>query len=393
MIHALYKPAKKRCGEELMLYLHIPFCIKKCRYCDFLSGSYSGEIRREYLRALREEIRCRCGELSGKEVTSIFVGGGTPSLLEPDEVDGLLRECGKSIPIQENAEITLECNPGTTDPFKLKGYYDAGVNRLSIGLQSPREEELQLLGRIHNWEQFLETYRQAREAGFTNINIDLMSALPGQNTDCWRENLIRILTLDPPPEHLSVYSLILEEGTELFEMERNGKLAGEWALPSEDEDREIYHTTSEILKEYGYEQYEISNYAKPGYACGHNCGYWKRRDYLGLGIGAASLLGEKRFQNGQDIRNYIRDPLGGRQEEILTAKDAMEEFLFLGLRMLEGVERSAFRDAFGVSMNEIYGEVIRRNSRDGLLVDEGDRICLTARGLDLSNYVMAQFLL
>ena len=393
MIHTLDKPDIRRCGEELMLYLHIPFCIKKCKYCDFLSGSYSEEIRKEYLLALRKEIRCRCEELSGRVVTSVFIGGGTPSLLEPVGVDVLLRECRECLSIREDAEITMECNPGTTDPVKLKGYYDAGVNRLSLGLQSPREEELQLLGRIHTWKQFLETYGQARKAGFQNINIDLMSALPGQNRTSWNENLERILTLDPPPEHLSVYSLILEEGTELFEMERDGRLRGEWALPSEDEDRTIYRMTAEILRRHGYEQYEISNYAKPGYACKHNCGYWKRRDYLGLGIGAASLLGDKRYLNERDIRNYIRNPLEGRQEEKLTAKDAREEFLFLGLRMLEGVKRAEFKEVFGVSLDEIYGDVISRNCRDGLLGDSGEGIYLTDRGLDLSNYVMAQFLL
>lgn len=393
MIQGQKIPDTGRCGKELMLYLHFPFCVKKCRYCDFLSGPYPREIQREYLKALLKEIRRRCGELSGRPVSSVFLGGGTPSLLEPEEVDAVLRECRKILPMREDAEITMECNPGTADSRKLHGYREAGVNRLSIGLQSPREEELRLLGRIHTWEQFLETYRLARKAGFGNVNIDLMSALPGQNLKKWQENLSRVLSLDPLPEHLSVYSLILEDGTELFEMERKGMLCGDLALPSEDEDREMYHATAGILKKYGYEQYEISNYARPGYACRHNCGYWTRREYLGLGVGAASLLGEKRFCNERDIRKYIKDPFAGRQEEVLERKDVVEEFMFLGLRMLEGVGRKEFRERFGKSMDEVYGEVIRKNCGDGLLRDDGERIRLTERGLDLANYVMARFLL
>lgn len=392
MIQSEKLPDSGRCGEELMLYLHIPFCVKKCRYCDFLSGPYPEEVRKKYLKALLKEIRCRCGELSDKTVTSIFFGGGTPSLLEPEEVEAVLGECRKYLYIRDDAEITMECNPGTADRRKFDGYREAGVNRLSLGLQSPREEELRLLGRIHTWNQFLETYNQAREAGFDNVNIDLMSALPGQNLRKWKENLGRILALNPPPEHLSVYSLILEEGTELFEMERKGLLCRELALPSEDEDREMYHATARILKKFGFEQYEISNYARSGYACRHNCGYWTRREYLGLGVGAASLLGEKRFNNERDIQKYMEDPFAGRQEEVLGTKDIVEEFMFLGLRMLEGVGRKEFRMRFGKSMDEVYGDVIRKNCGEGMLADDGERIRLTERGLDLANYVMAQFL-
>lgn len=384
---------KNGCGEELMLYLHIPFCVKKCNYCDFLSGPCSGEVQRKYLDALQKEIRSRCRDLAGREISSVFIGGGTPSLLEPGQIGELLAECRKSLVFQNGAEMTVECNPGTVDFARLRGFLEAGINRLSIGLQSARNEELSLLGRIHTWEEFQDTYIQAGKAGFRNINVDLISALPGQTPETWEETLQKVLALEPAPQHLSVYSLILEEGTAFYEMDREGKFCGSLSLPSEETDRLIYEETSKILTRAGYRQYEISNYAKPGFACRHNCGYWKRRDYLGLGVGAASLLGDTRYANTRDIQAYIRDPLAGRKEQRLTKKEAMEEFLFLGLRMLEGIGRAEFYSSFGVKLDEIYRGVIRKNCGDGLLTDDGERIRLTKRGLDLSNYVFRQFLL
>lgn len=384
---------KNGCGEELMLYLHIPFCVKKCNYCDFLSGPCSEEVQRKYLDALKKEIRSRCSDLAGREVSSVFIGGGTPSLLEPGQIGELLAECRKHLIFQDGAEMTVECNPGTVDFARLRGFLEAGINRLSIGLQSARNEELSLLGRIHTWEDFQDTYIQAGKAGFRNINVDLISALPGQTPETWEETLQKVLALEPAPQHLSVYSLILEEGTVFYEMDREGKFCGSLSLPSEETDRLIYEKTSKILTRAGYRQYEISNYAKPGFACRHNCGYWKRRDYLGLGVGAASLLGDTRYGNTRDIRAYIRDPLAGRKEQRLTKKEEMEEFLFLGLRMLEGIGRTEFYNSFGVKPDEIYREVIRKNCGDGLLTDDGERIRLTKRGLDLSNYVFMQFLL
>lgn len=377
-----------------MAYLHIPFCVKKCAYCDFLSGPCSPGEQEEYLEALLAEIRMRRAELRGKRITSIFFGGGTPSLVSPEWIRRLLQAIREAGTIAEDGEITMECNPGTTNLQRLMGYREAGVNRLSIGLQSPKAQELKLLGRIHTWEQFLQTYQWAREAGFTNINVDLMSALPGQTPESWRETLQSILALKPAPEHLSVYSLILEEGTTFWEWQERGAFTGSLALPGEEEDREMYHDTGRLLKEAGYEQEEISNYGKPGYACRHNCGYWERRDYLGFGVGAASLFQGERFTNTPDRKTYVKDPGGCREEvTVLTAKDAMEETMFLGLRMNRGVTKEHFFKSFGVSMEEIYGEVIARYVEEGLLMEDREGVRLTEKGRDLSNYVMAGFLL
>lgn len=381
------------CEGELMLYLHIPFCIRKCKYCDFLSGAYSPKVQKDYVQALKQEIRVRCQTLRGKKVGSLFLGGGTPSVLSADLIGELIEECRKALEFLPEAEITMECNPGTADLRKLRGYREAGVNRLSIGLQSPDEKMLQLLGRIHTWQQFLDTYKWAREAGFQNISVDLMSGLPGQTKANWEQTLLKILSLDPQPEHLSAYSLIVEEGTTFYDWETQGKFTGTLALPSEDEDREMYHLTGKILEDAGYQQYEISNYAAPGFACRHNCGYWLRREYLGLGLGAASLIGDVRYSNERDLDKYLADPLAGREEEVLTREDRMAEFMFLGLRMTEGVSCRRFEEAFGKEMYEVYGEIIQKNVRDDLLTETEEGIALTQKGLDISNYVMAQFLI
>lgn len=376
-----------------MLYLHVPFCVRKCLYCDFLSGAYDQAVRKAYLEALSQEIEIRWRECSGRPVTSIFLGGGTPSLLEPEELAQLMGKLRESFAIAEDAEITMECNPGTAGYGKFVGYKQAGINRLSMGLQSANNEELRLLGRIHTFEDFLSTYEGARKAGFTNVSLDLMSALPGQTFLSWQETLEKVLALQPLPEHLSVYSLILEEGTRFYDMERQGLFRDGLAIPSEELDRDMYHYTSERLRRAGFEQYEISNYARPGYVCRHNFGYWTRKEYLGLGLGAASLLGEVRYANETNLERYLRDPAAGRTEERLTRQEQMEEFAFLGLRTTQGVLRTDFETAFGEKLDDLYASVIRKNVSDGLLEDGGERIRLTERGMDLSNYVMAQFLL
>ncbi len=313
-------------------------------------------------------------------------------MLEEEEISGLMEELRSAADILPDAEITIECNPGTANLEKLKVYREIGINRLSIGVQSADDEELTLLGRIHTWEDFLKVYRQAEAAGFTNINLDLMSALPGQTLTSWMNTLEKVLALTPQPVHLSVYSLILEEGTRFMEWEQQGKFCGRWALPSEELDREMAHETLVRLKAAGYHRYEISNFSKEGYECRHNCGYWKRREYLGLGLGAASLLGAERFDNERDIKRYMADPLEGRQSQKLTRREEMEETMFLGLRMVEGVSRKEFQDRFHVTLESTYGAVIEKNHRDGLLLSDEAGVRLTERGMDLSNYVMAQFL-
>lgn len=439
------------------LYIHIPFCIRKCSYCDFLSGPADRDRQNAYLQALRQEIRLagiwrrrqpagnrpdppsehardQQSRKSGgaEKVTSLFIGGGTPSAVEAERIADILGQIRESFPVAADAEITMEANPGTLTEEKLRVYREAGINRLSLGLQSADDQELKLLGRIHTWQDFLENYQAAREAGFANINIDLMSALPGQTVSSWEKTLRR--TIDCQPEHISAYSLILEEGTPFYD--RYAPHPEE--LPDEDSDREMYHLTKTILAEAGYDRYEISNYSKPGYACRHNVGYWTRVPYLGLGLGASSLYQERRFHNTADMEKYIRilseeghaqdirqitggcseqgpwasTPYGSRQnsplsvesdpgrlrqireeEEILTLPDRMEEFMFLGLRLTAGIQEEAFTRQFGVTLDAVYGKQLSAMVEQGLMVRTGGGYCLTDWGLDVSNQIFARFLL
>lgn len=375
--------------SDLEIYLHIPFCVKKCNYCDFLSAPASEEVQARYMKALAAELSAASREAFGHEVVSVFIGGGTPSVADARLLCALLDILRQQYRLLPEAEITIEMNPGTADWEKLSLYRKAGINRLSIGLQSASDEELRRLGRIHTFEDFLSTYRLARLAGFSNINVDLMSALPGQSLASYENTLKKILALTPPPEHISAYSLIVEEGTPFYRMQETGELH----LPDEDQEREMYYRTGALLEAAGYRRYEISNYARRGYECLHNKGYWKRTEYLGFGIGAASLFEEKRFRNSADLNKYLADPLGCRgEEEILSEADQMEEFLFLGLRLMEGITEESFFKKFHRSLMQVYGEVIRRNECDGLLEYREGRLRLTGRGIDISNYVLAQFL-
>ena len=371
--------------QPISLYLHIPFCVKKCHYCDFLSFPGCSLSRQaEYVDAMIQEIHAYREAAEDYEVKTIFLGGGTPSLLEKE-----LYSVWRAAP---ETEITIEANPGTLSREKLIGYHMIGINRLSLGLQSTIAQELATIGRIHNYEQFLANYYLAREAGFDNINIDIMSALPGQTLISYGKTLERILKLQP--EHISSYSLILEEGTDFWE---NAEI--ERALPSEQTERIMYHYTKKCLQNAGYERYEISNYAKPGYACLHNQVYWTGGEYLGLGLGAASYWKGARFSNTPDMEEYMENCSRARitenRKEIVTAtqKSRMEEYMFLGLRMIRGVSIREFERRFGIPMNRIYGTVIRSYIGQGLLKIEQDRLMLTERGIDVSNSVMADFLL
>lgn len=342
------------------------------------------------MSALLEEACGRSRALDGYGVTSVFVGGGTPSIVPVGRIERLLAAVKDLYHVAQDAELTMEINPGTAGYEALRRYREAGINRLSIGLQSARDDELRRLGRIHTYGKFLDTYRAAREAGFENINVDLMSALPGQACGDYRETLRRVLSLVPPPEHISAYSLIVEEGTPFGEAAANGTLE----LPDEECERRMYEDTGLLLGAAGYCRYEISNYARPGYECSHNMGYWRRADYFGFGLGAASLIGRERFSNTVDMKRYLKNPLNAREAiQLLSAAEEMEETLFLGLRMAEGVEESAFLRRFGRSLQEVYGPVIEKNIRDGLLKYQRGRLCPTPRGFDLNNYLGAQFLL
>ena len=372
--------------SPMEIYVHIPFCIKKCDYCDFLSGPSGPKEQADYVDALLEEINA-AEEGKGRSVSSVFIGGGTPSVLDERFIGEILNHIRRKFQIADHAEITIEVNPGTADRNKLQAYRTYGINRLSIGLQSPDDRELKILGRIHNYEQFLETYRSAREAGFDNINIDLMSAIPEQTYEDWYKNLRTVAELSP--EHFTAYSLIVEEGTPFWERELD--------LPDEDTEYRMYEDTAAILGEYGFHQYEISNYAKKGLECRHNKGYWQRTDYLGLGLGASSLVDHVRFSNTDNMEEYRRNsvfPEKFRCDRVtLTEADEMAEFMFLGLRMTEGVSVREFEEYFGKYMESIYGEVLKKHFALGMLRKKNDRIFLTRRGIHVSNGVMADFLL
>ena len=394
---------KRNAGEKkLELYFHIPFCARKCYYCDFLSAPADESTIKKYMEALlAETVGSALSYAEEYTVYSIFIGGGTPSVVSVSCIEDLLDAVKGRYRLARDAEVTIEVNPGTVSGQALSRYREAGINRLSIGLQSADNRELAAIGRIHTWEQFLDTYAEARKAGFRNINVDLMSALPGQTLSRYRSTLEKVLSLEPAPEHISAYSLILEEGTYLYDLYEKGKLE----IPDEDTDRLMYQETKELLARRGYWRYEISNYAKEGYECRHNCGYWTRENYAGFGLGASSLVENVRFKNGTDLQAYLANPSGCREDiQQLSREEQMEEFMFLGLRMTRGVDGDRFRRLFGCGMEEVYGEVIRKNIRDGLLrvyPDSESReghaawrhLSLTEKGLDVSNYVMAQFLL
>lgn len=410
----------------LELYIHIPFCVRKCNYCDFLSFPAGKEVVEQYVRALEEEIR-RTGEAvygqngrpgetvygqngrpeeavygragggktevrpgSAPKISTVFVGGGTPSVLEPEQIRSLFSCLRESFLLEADAEISMEANPGTLNREKLSACREEGINRLSLGLQSADDGLLQTLGRIHTWEQFLYNYQDARQAGFRNINIDLMSSLPGQSLENYVKTLETVTALEP--EHISSYSLILEEGTPFFASEEIRR-----QLPDENTDREMYEKTKEILHEKGYERYEISNYAKPGFACRHNLGYWDEVPYLGLGLGASSYYKNARFSNETDIRTYMENPfvpfLGRNDYECCDEKSRMEDYMIFGLRKMAGVSLSRFEKEFGTAAEEIYGGVIDRYVGMGLLVLEGDRLRLTDAGIDVSNRIFEDFLL
>lgn len=361
--------------KDLELYIHIPFCVKKCNYCDFLSAPAGGEEQKEYVESLGERIRSHAALGKDYHVVSIFLGGGTPSILRPEQTEAIFTAIYDSFQVDEDAEITTEMNPGTVTEEKLLIYKELGINRLSIGLQSANDEELRRLGRIHTREEFLSTYRMARKTGFENINIDLMSAIPGQTLESY-ERSVRF-TAELEPEHISAYSLIIEEGTPFYDRYGGGNHAKE--LPDEDTERKMYVRTKEILQNYGYHRYEISNYAKKGFECRHNLGYWNRAEYLGVGAGAASFLNHRRWTEGGE-------------PAALTRQEEIEEFMFLGLRKMEGVSRTGFREAFGEPMEVFYQDVIEELKKQELLVESKGRLMLTERGIDVSNYVMSEFL-
>mgnify|MGYP001040639854 CR=1 FL=1 len=487
--------------QNLSLYLHIPFCVRKCLYCDFLSGPQSADMQEQYVEALCREIQETSPEYREYQVVSVFIGGGTPSVLLPEQTIRIMETLKSCFTLTDTCEISMEMNPGTVTPEKMNAYRACGINRISIGLQSANDGELKALGRIHTCADFLKTYEMAVEAGFSNINIDLMSAIPDQTYEGWVKNLRTVAELEP--EHISAYSLIVEEGTPFYEQELN--------LPDEETERRMYEITDDILRKAGYHRYEISNYAKAGKECVHNKVYWQRGNYLGLGIGSASLIQNVRFHNVTDIWSYVNLMLGENsigneienaskehgekfqvekdclkkgnaekdclkkgnvekndlrkenaekeQVEKLTAEkeqvekvnaeienvkkdnieknsaeegnieknnmesgnaarpdkniigrvkklreevqelpieEQMEEFMFLGLRMMEGVSERRFFENFGRRFEEVFPGVIEKHEKLGLLEVTGEEFVhlkLTSHGIDVSNQVFVDFML
>ncbi len=380
----------RSCG----LYIHFPFCIRKCLYCDFLSFPASEDEKSLYTSALIREIRSYAREAKSLSVDTVFLGGGTPSVMQAGDLSAVMDAVFGTFSVEEGAEISMEMNPGTIREETLE-FVSSCINRVSLGVQSASDRELMSLGRIHSFADALRSVSLLREAGIRNLNLDLMSALPGQTETDWEATLSAAVSLKP--EHISAYSLIIEEGTPFHDLCREGKLD----LPDEDTERRMYAGTEAFLKAEGYERYEISNYARPGFMCRHNSRYWTGGDYLGLGLGASSFFKGTRWKNTDRPGQYIEysgNPDMLREEVHKTgAREAMEEFMFLGLRMMQGISETEFCRRFGVSLGSVYGEVISRLKREGLLAEgeseEDRRLFLTNRGIDVSNRVLSEFLL
>lgn len=389
-----FKKKKAEPKKPLGLYVHIPFCIKKCNYCDFLSAPADDTTKKRYVDALCKEIAGYKKLTKEYQVATVYFGGGTPSILPVSLIEQILSVIQKSFNItMETAEITLEVNPGTVTADKLKQYRELGINRLSIGVQSAKEKELALLGRIHSFEDAKNTVQWARKAGFNNISLDLISALPGQSLTDYKENVEAVLSLNP--EHISSYSLIVEEGTAFYEQYAEGA-PRERELPDEETDRAMYAYTKERLAQAGYERYEISNYAKPGFESRHNSSYWTGTEYLGAGLGASSLFTNARYHNETDLLTYMEEIEAGRdvrrEIERLVESEQMEEFMILGLRRMCGVSREEFRKRFGRPLETVYGSALQKLKKQELITMEGDRVALTETGIDVSNQVFVEFI-
>lgn len=376
--------------DKISLYIHIPFCAQKCLYCDFPSFARKDHLRKTYIEALNKEIISLREKHNNLEINTIFIGGGTPSVLEADELECLLKEVAK-LNMAKDIEYSMECNPGNLTEEKLEVMKKYGVNRISMGLQAKQDNLLKGLGRIHNYKTFKENFLLAKKVGFNNINVDLMFGLPNQRLNEWEETLREIISLDPA--HISAYSLIIEEGTAFYNLYENDKLK----LPTEDDERKMYHLAKKILEENGFNQYEISNYAKEGKECRHNLAYWNMDNWIGVGSAAASYINGKRIKNISSVEKYINsiNEKGEAVEEIInnSKNDNMEEFMFMGLRKINGIDENEFKKRFSMNINDVYGEILNKYIGEGLLIRESGRIFLSEKGIEISNIIMADFLL
>ena len=386
----------------LSLYIHIPFCVRKCFYCDFLSAPANAEKKELYVDLLCREIHM-WGQQLGKEyrLETIFLGGGTPSCLLPEQLRKIWKAICDNFSCSKEMEFTTEANPGTVTKEHIQAWKEMGINRVSLGLQSAQDAELTKLGRIHTYQDFLDTYEQLKKAGFDNINIDLMSDIPGQTMESYQDTLEKVLALKP--QHISAYSLIVEPGTPFFEMEEQGILEHK----EEEVERLLYEMTETMLNEKRFEKYEISNYALPGWECRHNCVYWQGGEYLGVGLGASSYMSQYRFSNQTTMEEYEKYVQGAEQSpsswrdwcfaeiSAVSQREQMEEFMFLGLRMKKGISKAEFRSRFQLEIQEVYGKVLKELIAKKLVEEDGlqERFYLTKKGTDLSNMVLAEFLL
>lgn len=376
---------------ELGIYVHIPFCVKKCDYCDFVSYSDKFNIQEEYVKKLIEEIEDNEELLKQNEITTIYIGGGTPSSIKPDLIKNILDKIYEvsNIKNKDKIEITIEVNPGTTTKNNLQLYRNCGINRLSIGLQSTNNNILKSIGRIHNYEQFLDTYNWATEAGFDNINVDLMLGIPNQAIGDLKESLEAITNLKPEPKHISVYSLIVEEGTEIDKKLNSGKIK----LPDEEAERNQYKYTKNYLELNGYKHYEISNFAKEGYESKHNINCWKQKQYVGFGLAAHSYVNNKRYSNTDNLDEYLNK--GSKELKIIheeqNQEDMKKEYMLLGLRKLDGINISEFKLKFGDNPIYSFRNELQKLVEQELIEIDLDNIRLTNKGLDFANLVWEEF--
>lgn len=361
------------------IYIHIPFCKRKCAYCDFVSYAGQENYADAYIDALGNEMK----EYAGEKADTIFIGGGTPSILTAGQIKRLSKMVFDNFDIAENYEFTVEANPGTLDDAKITAMLESGINRISVGVQSFNDDELKAIGRIHNAETAYKTILDLKKAGFSNINLDLMTALPNQTMASLKNTLKTAVSL--PVTHISAYSLIIEDGTPLEKAYSEGRLT----LPDEETDREMYSYVIDYLARYGFNQYEISNFAKDSCECRHNIKYWTFAPYIGLGVAAHSFNGNERFYNTSDLHDYIK----GAEKEVITLskKNKISEFIITGLRMNAGLNTEKFKSFFDEDIEDIFGVELIKFMSLGLMQKNDDRYSLTRKGIDVSNSVLCEF--
>ncbi|MGB4439576.1 MAG: radical SAM family heme chaperone HemW [Sedimentibacter sp.] len=377
--------------KKLGIYVHIPFCKRKCNYCDFYSIKWNDESENKYIDAVINEIKNYKDTLDEKYcVDTIYFGGGTPTIINPDNLRRIIGKLRSIFEIDENAEISMEANPNTLTSDNLKAYKEIGINRLSIGIQSLNDDILYKIGRIHNGREALEAIDRAKQFGFENINADAMFNIPGQTITDIETTLSKII--EKNVKHISFYSLKLEKGTPMYDMEKNSKII----MPEEDEEREMYYAGRNVMEDKNLFQYEISNFALKGYECKHNLKYWNQEEYIGIGPSAHSFLNSIRYSNPSDLNLYCQNSeenvFERKIQEVMNRKDLIFEYIMLRLRLTEGLNMVEFKNKFSIDFNETYSKQIDHLTKNNLLKYSGDFVKLTNLGMDISNYVFEKFM-